>query len=46
MRQIVIDRIRASIWYQQCITNGLDVPELEKQTDDELLDIYMFSTVH
>jgi len=43
MRQLVIDQIRASGWYQKCIENGLsdELPVLEKETDEDLLSLFI-----
>lgn len=48
MRQLVIDNIRASQWYDDCIANGLEtiMPILEKQADSELLEILLFALSH
>lgn len=43
MRQLVIDLIRRSKWYEDCITNGLQVPQLETETDQDLLELYEFT---
>lgn len=48
MRQLVIDNIRASRWYDACIASGLEaaMPILEKQSDSELLEILLVALSH